>query len=268
MPTSNSPSSAPRTSLAFVEAQDLEARPISQASTLPAPWYVDPAISAFERDAIFRRTWQYIGPADPVALPNSWHVCEVGGLPLLAVRGADKTLRALHNVCRHRAGPLAFEDGKGRILTCRYHGWSYTLDGKLAGTPHFEGVENFDKKTCRVPEASAATWANMLFGHADPAAPKLDEALAGIGDRISEHYDLSTMTFQSRVTYDIDCDWKTYVDNYLEGYHVGMVHPELAQVLDVSNYKYEATERWTLQHSPIEDVGEGANPYGKGAGWA
>jgi choline monooxygenase len=76
------------------------------------------------------------------------------------------------------------------------------------------------------------------------------------------------MEFHSRVTYDIDCDWKTYVDNYLEGYHVGMVHPELAQVLDVSNYKYEATKLWTLQHSPIQNVGDGANPYGDGSGWA
>ncbi len=122
----------------------LQAQTLSLATALPAAWYVDPAQQRVDARAVFGRSWQLAGHASAVSGSGDHLVTTIGDLPVIVVRGADGTLRAFHNVCRHRAAPLAWCSGRGaRELRCRYHGWTYTLDGQLRVAPEMADEVDF-----------------------------------------------------------------------------------------------------------------------------
>ncbi|MCI0673617.1 MAG: Rieske 2Fe-2S domain-containing protein, partial [Myxococcaceae bacterium] len=188
-------------------------------------------------------------------------VTEVGRMPVLIVRGEDGGLRAFPNVCRHRAGPLAWCSGKGaRALRCKYHGWTYTLDGRLRTAPEMEGARDFDKESVHLPHLQVQEWQGLVFVALSDAVPAFDEVYGGIVERIRP-IDLGAMRFHRRVSYDVSCNWKVYVDNFLEGYHLPYVHPGLSKVLDYRVYDTEPFRWYSLQHSPLRNAGD---VYGDG----
>lgn len=236
----------------MLSESELLSQPLDHASALPARCYVDPAAYALDREAVFARSWQLVARADALTGAGDHVVCEIAGVPLLLVRGADGTLRALHNVCRHRAGPLALCDGSGaRRFACRYHGWSYALDGRLLSAPEMADAADFDTTAIRLPEARVGEWQGLVFVALDADAP-LASVLDGIAERCAAHK-LDNYVFANRISYEIGCNWKAYVDNFLEGYHLPHIHPELNRLLDYRRYVTE-TQAWhSLQYSPIED---------------
>lgn len=232
---------------------------LASAHALPAEAFTDATVAAAERDAVFARGWQLVAHASQLAGAGDHVVTEIAGVPLLLIRGADGDLRALHNVCRHRAGPLAICDGRAaRALHCRYHGWTYALDGRLRSAPEMDGAEAFSVDTIRLPEASAAIWRGLVFAALEPRQPQdLDSLAQGIESRLASA-GLETSAFggfehSGRVTYDIACNWKLYVDNYLEGYHLPHVHPALNRMLDYRQYRTETASWHSLQSSPIRE---------------
>lgn len=240
---------------------DLAPQPLPRASALPARFYVGDAAWQRDRRSVFQRGWQLVARADQLASTGDHVVANLAGLPLLVVRGDDGALRALHNVCRHRAGPLALCDGRGaRRLRCHYHGWTYALDGQLLSAPEMDGVEAFDASAVRLPAARVAAWRGLVFATASKSTPPLSEVMDGIDARIGDRA-LERYVFHQRTTYDIACDWKVYIDNYLEGYHVPHIHPELNRVIDYRSYIVETTRWNSLQHSPLES---GDALYGSG----
>ena len=192
---------------------------LARAATLPAPLYTDPAVLAAEKTRVFGASWQLVGRADQVARPGDFFTARVADEEVLVVRGEDEKLRALSNVCRHRAGPVASGAGSCRALRCGYHGWTYGLDGRLLATPEFEGVENFRREDVRLPEFSVATWIGLVFANLDARAPALAATLEDLSGRLEEK-GLGSMRFAFRREWTLDCNWKVYVDNYLEGYHI------------------------------------------------
>src|SRR5262245_17015170 len=120
--------------------------PLAEAWTIPAPWYVDPRVLDLELRTTFARTWQLAGRADQVREPGQYLTWELANEPVLVVRGDDGELRGFFNVCRHHAAAVMTEpEGRAKNLRCPYHGWTYGLDGRLRGTPDFNGVCNFDR---------------------------------------------------------------------------------------------------------------------------
>jgi choline monooxygenase len=253
-----------------LSAAALAAQPLDRARALPAAAFVDGEIAAAERAAVFARGWQWIAHASQLAAAGDHVVSEIGGVPLLLVRGADGVLRALHNVCRHRAGPLAVCDGRAaRALHCRYHGWTYELDGRLRGAPEMSGASDFDVTAIRLPQAQLAEWQGLIFAALEPAMPLativegIDARLAqaGLGTQAVSAQAFDAFEHAGRVTYDIGCNWKVYVDNYLEGYHVPHVHPELNRMLDYRSYRTETAAWQVLQSSPIRSDAGGEALY-------
>ena len=180
------------------------------------------------------------------------------------MRQADGSLRGFYNVCKHRAGPLALCNGRGaRALHCKYHGWTYTLEGQLRSAPEMDGAADFDKSTIRLDEIRVSTWQGLVFVALDADVPPLDTVYAGINERIRP-VEPGRMRFHRRTRYDIACNWKVYVDNFLEGYHLPHVHPGLSKVLDYRAYDTELFDWYSLQHSPIRDAGD---IYGDGDAW-
>jgi len=230
---------------------DLASQPLDHAYALPARFYVGTESAERDRRAVFSRGWQLLARADQLAATGDHAVGEIAGVPLLLVRDENGQLHALHNVCRHRAGPLALCDGRGaKRLRCHYHGWSYGLDGRLLSATEMDGACDFDVAAIRLPAAQVAEWRGLVFAALDPVA-SFEETIDGLDARLGERA-LHDYVLHRSYAYDIDCNWKAYIDNYLEGYHVPHIHPELNRMLDYRDYVVE-TVRWnSLQHSPLE----------------
>ena len=139
----------------LIRPADLRVRPLARAETIPSAWYTDPRSHELDRDAVFATTWQYVADAHQLAHPGDHIVTDVAEQPIIVVRGADRALRAFYNVCRHRGGPLAMKDGNADMLICKYHGWTYRLDGMLRGVPHFNRGTTGSRR-CTSPSGKAS----------------------------------------------------------------------------------------------------------------
>jgi len=230
--------------------------PLPEAQTIPGPWYTDTEIAELERRTVFSRTWQMVGRVEQVAEAGQFITAEVAGEPIVVVRGSDGMLRAFFNVCRHHAAAVMTEPcGKVQRLQCPYHGWTYGLDGSLKGVPEFDGVANFDRAKNGLVPLSVATWEKFVFVHLDPAPPSLAEYLGGMVERFKP-LKLDTLHFAGRREWIIKCNWKVFVDNYLDGgYHVPYLHKGLNSILDYKQYTIENGARFCLQSSPIDAAG-------------
>ncbi|HWS56812.1 MAG TPA: SRPBCC family protein [Pyrinomonadaceae bacterium] len=252
-----------------MEAYEFDER-LSHALTPPASWYTGADALAAERERVFGRTWQLAGRAEDAERAGQFFTCEVGGEPVLVARDAAGGLRAFSNVCRHRAGPVAEGRGERASFRCGYHGWTYALDGRLVGTPEFEGVERFERGANCLPEFRAEAWGPLVFVNLDPACAPLADALEDLPERVGLR-DWSRMRPAARKDWHVDCNWKVYVDNYLEGYHIPVVHPALHRELDYARYRTETRRLYSIQHAPLrpaasrlpapDDGGDGAQFY-------
>ncbi|MBL0029194.1 MAG: aromatic ring-hydroxylating dioxygenase subunit alpha [Rhodanobacteraceae bacterium] len=239
---------------------DLALQQLAASTALAARFYSDTSVIAVERDHIFARSWQLIAGDSQLSGAGDHVIAEIADVPVLIVRGNDGELRGFVTICKHRAGPIATCDGRAaKVLRCRYHGWTYGLDGVLKAATEMQDAADFEVGTIRLTPIAVATWRGLVFAALDPVM-SLAELLAGterhLGDRDFSHYQ-----FERKVSYPVPCNWKVYADNYLEGYHVPHVHPELNKLLDYRSYITE-TDRWhSLQYSPMEGAG---NFYGDG----
>ncbi len=234
-----------------LDPADLGFEAIERASTIPSQWYVDPAFHAVDREAIFARTWQFVGRSEEVRDPGMFITTTIADDPVIVVRDKEGVLRAFFNVCRHRGGPLATErSGCVKALTCQYHGWTYLLDGSLRGVPRWDRVDLFDRKDYGLVPLRVETWQGLVFVRLDADPAPLDATLGGIAERIAP-LRLDELTFATRVDYEVACNWKVYVDNFLEGYHVPYVHPELMKLYDFRQYTTDTAEHWSVQWSPL-----------------
>ena len=228
---------------------------VARAWTLPASLYMDPAVFAEEKNKIFARTWQVVGHSSQVASAGDYFTTERIGEPLLIVRGADGKLRGFYNVCRHRAGPPAQGCGSRKLFRCGYHGWTYGLDGALIQATEMDGVEGFCAEDFALKPARVEEWFNLVFVNLDSDAAPLRDSLGELPAQ-AEKFPFAEMKLFERRTYDMQCNWKTYVDNYLEGYHLPSVHPGLNRELDYNAYVVEPYAGHVRQFSPIR----GAQP--------
>lgn len=241
--------------------------PIGRARTPPASWYVEPAFDVLERTAVFRRTWQFACRADQVAAPGAWVAGRSFGLSWVVVRGDDGRLRAFANTCRHKATEVCTGEGTSPHLTCPYHGWTYRLDGSLKSAPRMAGIEAVDRSEMALPPFAVETWGPLVFVHADPAAPSFLPELAGLDSALAAT-DWTRLQWHGRRVYEVECNWKAYCDNYLDGgYHVAHLHPSLAGQLDLDAYRTELFGRYNVQSCPPRE-GRLAGRTGCGALYA
>jgi choline monooxygenase len=227
-------------------------RPIEQAESIPASWYTDTELANWERDTVFARHWLVAGRSDQVAKAGAYFTAEIAGRPVVVVRGEDGVLRAFYNVCRHRAARVAVgEQGVADRFRCRYHGWTYDLTGQLRGVPEFAGVENFCREENGLVPIQVAEWPPLVFVHFGQPHVSLQEYLAPMPERL-RIFHLEKLRFVARRVYDLACNWKVFVDNYLDGgYHVPTLHRSLAPLLDYQHYVTETFAYCSLQSSPM-----------------
>ena len=236
----------------IVETYDPDA-PLAEAATPPSSWYVDPRILDLELRTVFARSWQVVGRAEQVREPGQYITCELAGEPILVARGNDGVLRGFFNVCRHHAATVMMQaEGKTQTFRCPYHGWTYNLDGALVVTPEFAGVRNFDRSTNGLVPVQSALWEGLVFVKLSPEGPALEDFLGRGIDQQMRQLSMEKLRWMERRTYMLNCNWKVFVDNYLDGgYHVPNIHRGLNSVLDPTKYTIETGDRFCLQSSPI-----------------
>ncbi len=223
---------------------------VGRAHTLPSSYYLEPSILEREKLAIFWKTWQVVGYREQVATVGDYFTFDLAGEPLLIVRETSGKLRGFYNVCRHRAGPPAEGCGNRKVFRCGYHGWTYGLDGRLLNAPEMEGVRDFRHEDFGLRPVQVAEWGGLVFVNLDVQAEPLVSWLGDLPKQAAK-FGLERLRFFRRKDYVMECNWKVYIDNYMEGYHLPSVHPSLNRELDYSAYEVTLFDRYTLQTSPI-----------------
>jgi choline monooxygenase len=227
---------------------------LEKAFTIPAPWYFDTRVAQLERETVFAGNWQVVGRLDQVKVPGQFFTIDVNGEPLLIARSDDGQLRAFYNVCRHHATAVEpHESGCAKQFRCPYHGWTYGNDGTLKGMVEFEGVCNFDRKDNGLVPIRVDTWENFAFLNLDGKAAPLNEFLGKVPSLVAPLGLTQKLHYFDRRIYTLNCNWKVYVDNYLDGgYHVPHAHKSLSSVVEYTKYTIENFERSCLQSSPLD----------------
>jgi choline monooxygenase len=227
--------------------------PLDQAWTIPSPWYFEPRVGELEQQSVFAKTWQVAGRVDQVRDKGSFFTADLAGEPIVVARGDDGQLRAFYNVCRHHAAAVVTEaEGCAKQFRCPYHGWTYGNDGALKGMVEFEGVCDFDRAKNGLVPVRADTWESFVFVNLDGRAAELRDSLGAIPGIVAPLQLTKKFKYFDRRVYTLQCNWKVYVDNYLDGgYHVPHAHKGLSSVIEYTKYTIENFERACLQWSPL-----------------
>ena len=205
-------------------------RPFVEARPLPGPPYRDPRIFSAEIETLFLKMWLCVGHQSGLSSPGDYLMREVGDESVIVMRGDDGTIRAFHNVCRHR-GTRLLDDAVGTVpacISCPYHSWTYGLDGKLLTAPLMDEVEGFDKTDYALCPVRCETWNGFVFISFDPDAVALVECFAGLPD--FSRFGMERLELGARHEYEIAANWKLVCENYGECYHCPTNHPQLNPV--------------------------------------
>ncbi|WP_372367967.1 aromatic ring-hydroxylating dioxygenase subunit alpha [Candidatus Uabimicrobium sp. HlEnr_7] len=220
---------------------------IESGFTPPSSWYNDQQFFKLEEKSVFMNHWLYVGRIDQLPERGSYFCGHFISQPYVVVRDEQNNINAFYNVCRHHAACVAKGEGKAQKFVCPYHSWTYDLQGKLSHAPRLDGIKNFSKKDyglVPIPTVVFGPFIFVFFGE-NP------------WDFLTEHSALESqlketayenLHFAKRIEYTINCNWKVFVDNYLDGgYHVPYLHKGLASQLDLKNYSVEMYDRYSLQ---------------------
>src|SRR5271168_5307836 len=227
--------------------------PLEKAWTIPSPWYFDRDFYEAERAGVFATSWQAVGRAEQVREHGQFFTVDIAGEPIIVARGEDGVLRAFYNVCRHHAAAVVTEAaGCAKQFRCPYHGWTYGNDGALKGMVEFEGVCDFDRAKNGLVPIRVETWEHFVFVNLDSQAAPLREYLGAVPEIVAPLAMTRKLHYFDRRVYMLNCNWKVYVDNYLDGgYHVPHAHKGLSSVIEYTKYTIENFERACLQSSPL-----------------
>jgi Rieske 2Fe-2S family protein len=229
------------------------------ARTLPGRFYHDPAIWELEQQRLFGRLWVCVGRADQVPGRGDYRTWPVGGESVLVIRGDDGGLRAFLNVCRHRGAQLCPVDrGQTRTLQCRYHAWTYGLDGRLLRAPGLQQVAGFDRNAFGLVPVSLDTWEGLVWvSLAENPPPVAEQIVPQLAARIGDvarldAYRIGTLAIGQTLEYEVHANWKVVVENFMECYHCAPMHPELVRLLPA--FRSGATQEYGLGTRLVDDA--------------
>jgi choline monooxygenase len=219
--------------------------------------YLDPEVLGLEDERIFSRTWQFAGHVSQVAEPGTYITTNAGSQPVLVVRDDEGRLRAFRNVCRHRGSRLLSGSGEcKKAIRCRYHGWTYRMDGQLIGVPEGRQIPGLDKSSLGLFPARVEELCGLVFVNLDIHATPLAEQVAGLPERLAR-YGFERLRVRQERPSSQPANWKIVVDNYLEGYHVPIAHPGLMRLVDYKRYDVELFDNWVWFDAPLRDKPSG-----------
>jgi glycine betaine catabolism A len=213
--------------------------PSSLISTLPGSAYTDPTVFALEQEKIFETMWFCTARSSELTDPGSFRTVQIGRESVIVSRTREMGVRAFLNVCRHRGARLCTEES-GRVkrsFQCRYHAWTYGLDGKLIAAPNLTSMPDIDRTAYGLINVHVREWLGYVWVCLAETPPSFEEDVVGacterLGDAAAiDRYQVADLVVGRRISYDVRANWKLIVENFMECYHCATIHPELVEVL-------------------------------------
>ncbi|KEJ89226.1 aromatic ring-hydroxylating oxygenase subunit alpha [Sulfitobacter donghicola] len=202
--------------------QRLAALPADRPQGMPGAFYTDPDRFHYECQTALRWGWHCLGRVDEVPQAGDFFTVQVLNEPIVVVRGDDGELRALANLCRHRGMPLAEGRGNVKRFLCSYHAWMYGRDGALLRATRMENA-GFDAASCRMHQHNTHIWNGFIYVNLDAQAAPFDHPDL---DALVAPYEPENFRLVHVAEEDWMTNWKCLVENFMEGYHLSVVHPE------------------------------------------
>ncbi len=199
--------------------------PIEEAHPLPPSVYTSREWYEREMETIFHKRWLLVTRVEEIPHRGDYVRVDIAGEPLIVLRDREGVIRTVSASCRHRASELATGSGNCQVLVCPYHSWSYSLKGELIGAPGMEEALNFKKSDHNLPNFRTETWAGFVFVNFDDNAASLLDSLANLPERFKD-YKMEDMRVTKKWENRFNANWKIWVENSREGYHVPTVHRE------------------------------------------
>ncbi len=221
--------------------------PIETAATPPASWYTSSLFLDLEKDSVFRNQWLFVGRQDQLKEPGDFFSGTFLGWPYVVVLDDERAPRAFYNVCSHHGTCVASGEGTTEQFVCPYHGWTYDRQGTLTKAPLAGPIQSLKQRNLDLKPIPLSQWGPFVALHFGNPSTTLETELGPLLDTFAAR-PFENLQFVRQVTYQINCNWKVFVDNYLDGgYHVAHVHPGLTGQLDISSYSSTLGERWSVQ---------------------
>lgn len=209
---------------------------------LPVSWYADPAIYALEQKLLFPAAPKYIGHELMVPNRGDFHTLEWMNDAKALVHN-QQGIELISNVCRHRQALMLNGRGHANHIVCPLHRWTYNLQGELLGAPHFP-----ENPCLHLNKSSLQNWNGLLFeGKHDIA-----KDLAKLGCK--QDFDFTGYMLDRVMVEEYSFNWKTFIEVYLEDYHVGPFHPGLDQFVDCDNLNWEFGDWYSVQTVGIKQA--------------
>ena len=219
------------------------ARPVERAESLPNIIYTSEDFARLENERLFPRLWVVAGYAHDIAGVGDIQPVAVAGRSVLLLRDRKGGIRAYLNSCRHRGMELFKEPCRNaKVICCPYHSWTYELDGRLKATPHFEGYGtnkiggNGAMDELGLIPVRCAVWHDWIFVNLDGKAPPFEDYIAPFTARFAD-YDMSALRYFKGYTIDTAANWKLIMENFIEPYHIGTVHPLYNKIGPFQDYE-------------------------------
>jgi choline monooxygenase len=225
---------------------------IQRNVSIPGYWYGDRDVSEFEQEYVIRRSWQPVGSIAGLANPGDYLTATVAGVPVLLLRGKDGELKGFLNMCRHRGHLVAKDTGSAQLLVCKYHGWTYRIDGTLQKAPRAEREAAFDPAAHSLVPVRVGAWGELGLVNLAPEGTAFSDQFATLMAVAEEHgVGIACSAYRRTLVWEQACNWKTFMDNTADCYHCRLVHPNMGKThkTDPDDYVNESHESFALHIS-------------------
>ena len=230
----------------------LTSNPVSYQNLLPVEAYTSQEWFERELKELFGKCWQYVAMASDIPDEGDFLTVEIGAFPLVVIRGKEGKIHAFHNICRHRGTQLLRVAGKGtKVITCPYHDWTYSIEGELKSIPSKQRFPDIDMSKLGLYPALVDTWRGMIFVNPDNEAESLGSWLGKLDIEFGPHQPENLVEYEKAIVYEIKANWKIFVENYIDGYHLTHLHSETLKDYDHSKQESKFINRHWVFNEPL-----------------
>ena len=223
---------------------------MTRSTTLNSSYYHSEDIFKSEIKNIFTKEWLWVGRSDELITSGDYITREIFGYPIIILKDESESLKAYHNVCRHRAAKLLSPaKGNCKQLVCPYHGWKYGLSGILMDTPKFFTEDAFDESKHSLFNIKTDEMFGLIFINLDKDSQTLLNWFGNFKEIIDNNLSID-LIHHNELKFDVHANWKTYIDNYQEGYHIPLVHPQLNRDVIWEDYTLENKHNYSIHSVP------------------